>query len=579
MSDLRSLSNLRLKNFFTIILCSFVGLTVGLYFLQIVYSGKYADLASNNRLRLIRYPPVRGELFDRHGTPLAVNVVTFNIMGYPLDLEKENMIASLAELLSKHGIPMTEQGLAASLKRQYGAPYRVVRVVGNLTLPQMADLVADPEFPQQLFPIPVWRRTYPAGSLVANITGFVGEINERELESMANLGYIGGDLIGKGGIERQYEEILRGTPGEEYVEVDARGRKVKLLSQRPSGRGVDIHLSVDLGAQRLAADLMKEHRGAMIVLDAQTGEILVSCSSPSYDNNLFAWGISSKEWEALVRDPANPMMDRTIAGIYPPASTFKILVALAALEEKVITTSTTFRCSGSIKLGPRTFRCWRRSGHGTVNVFSGLQNSCDVFFYEVGLKLGIEKLMKWGRLFGVGSPSGVDLPGELSGILAGPEWKQKRLKEKWYLGDTVNYSIGQGFLLMTPMQIARMYAVVANGGYLVQPHFFSTTNRTADKLPVSEKNLKVIQKGLNYVVQRGTGRQAGTYGITVAGKTGTAQNPHGDDHALFAGYAPADNPKYVAVVFLEAGLHGGSVAAPMVGEILSYLLVPESRSK
>lgn len=187
--------------------------------------------------------------------------------------------------------------------------------------------------------------------------------------------------------------------------------------------------------------------------------------------------------------------------------------------------------------------------------------------------------MEWGDLFELGRPTGIDLPGEVSGTIAGPEWKQKRLKEKWYLGDTVNYSIGQGFLLMTPIQIARMYAAIANGGILVQPHFFSTLGQNSVTLPVSKKNLEVIQKGLDYVVRRGTGRHAASFGVTVAGKTGTAQNAHGDDHALFAGYAPAKDPKYVAVAMIEAGLHGGSIASPMVGEILSYLLVPESRGR
>lgn len=579
MPDLRSTSNRRLKMLYALIFCSFLGLAAGLYFFQIMHSDRYTHLASNNRLRMIRFPPVRGELFDRHGTPLAVNVTTFDIMGYPLDIERENMVETLAALLSRHGIPATGEELGASLKKQYGPPYRVVRIVGNITLSQMADLVADPEFPQQLFPIPVWRRTYPAGSLAANVTGFVGEISEQELRTLSDSGYIGGDLIGKGGVERQHEAMLRGTPGEEYVEVDARGRKVKNLSVKQPGRGVDLLLSLDLGAQRLAVDLMKDYKGAIIVMDVKTGEVLVSYSSPSFDNNLLAWGVSSKEWDALVRDPANPMMDRTISGAYPPASTFKVLTALAALEEKVVNTSTTFRCSGSFKLGPRTFRCWRRSGHGSVNLLSALQNSCDVYFYQVGLKLGIDKLMEWGDLFELGRPTGIDLPGEVSGTIAGPEWKQKRLKEKWYLGDTVNYSIGQGFLLMTPIQIARMYAAIANGGILVQPHFFSTLGQNSVTLPISKKNLEVIQKGLDYVVRRGTGRHAASFGVTVAGKTGTAQNAHGDDHALFAGYAPAKDPKYVAVAMIEAGLHGGSIASPMVGEILSYLLVPESRGR
>lgn len=560
-------------------LLSLALLAAGLYYFQVLHSDTYVRLASNNRLRLIRFPPVRGEVYDRNGALLAVNVTTFDIMGYPLDIEKEDMVERLAVLLSRHGIPFTADDLSRSIKRQFWAPYRVVRLVGNITLAQMADLVADPEFPRELFPLPVWRRTYPAGSLASNITGYVGEISENELKQFSADNYAAGDQIGKNGIERQYEELLRGTPGEESVEVDARGRKVRTIDVKPAGRGRDLHLTLDLGAQRLAADLMKGYRGAIAVMDVETGEVLVLYSSPSYDNNPLAWGVSSREWNALINDPEKPMHDRSISGVYPPASTFKALVGLAALEEKEASLNNTFFCSGAFTLGNRTFRCWKRSGHGRVNLLTALQDSCDVYFYQTGLKLGITKLMKWCSLFGLGAPSGIDLPGESGGTIGGPDWKKARLKESWYHGDTVNYSIGQGFLLTTPLQLARLYAAIANGGRLVRPRLLYSGEQDGPMLPVSDKNLDLIRKGLNYVVKRGTGRRAGSFGITVAGKTGTAQNAHGPDHALFAGYAPIDGPKYAAVAVIEAGLHGSSVASPMVGEILSYLLVPEARGK
>jgi penicillin-binding protein 2 len=579
MPDFRPVLNLRLKLWRAAVLLSMGILVGGLYFFQVVHADTYIRLASNNRLRLIRFPPVRGEIYDRNGALLAVNVTTFDIMGYPMDIEKNDMPERLAELLSAHGIPYTAEDLSRSIKRQSWAPYRVVRLVGNITLAQMADLVADPEFPRELFPLPVWRRTYPAGSLASNITGYVGEISENELRQFSEGNYAAGDQIGKNGIERQYEDVLRGTPGEESVEVDARGRKIRTIDTRPAGRGEDLHLTLDLGAQRLAADLMKGYRGAIVVMDAHTGEVLVLYSSPSYDNNPLAWGVSLREWNALVKDPEKPMLDRSISGQYPPASTFKALMGLAALEEKETTTALTAHCSGAFTVGNRTFRCWKRSGHGTVNLLRALQESCDVYFYQVGLKLGISRILKWCSLFGLGSPTGIDLPGESPGVTAGPDWKRARFKESWYQGDTVNYSIGQGFLLTTPLQIARLYAVIANGGKLVRPHLSSTAGVVARNLSLEKKNLDVIRKGLDYVVRRGTGRQAGSFGITVAGKTGTAQNAHGDDHALFAGYAPMDNPKYVAVALIEAGLHGSSVASPMVGEILSYLLVPEARGK
>jgi len=579
MSDQRSEMNLRLVLWRFFLAFTLLLLAGGLYFFQIVNADTYVRLGANNRLRFIRFAPIRGEIFDRNGVPLAANVTTFDIMGYPLDIEREDMVGKLASLLSRHGSPMTEEDLRRDVKRQFWAPYRVVRVVSNITLAQMADLVADPEFPRQLFPIPVLRRTYPTGSVASNVTGFVGEINENELRQMEGKSYVGGDQIGKTGVEKEYEETLRGKPGGESVEVDARGRKIRQIDTYPAGRGEDLHLTLDLGAQRLATDLLKGYRGALVVMDVHDGDILVLASSPSYDNNPLAWGVSAREWNALLSDPQKPMLDRSIAGLYPPASTFKILVGLAALAEGEVTPSTTYFCGGAFTLGNRTFRCWRRSGHGTMNLTSALQYSCDVYFYQVGLKLGITRLLKWGSLFGLGRPTGIDLPGEAAGVIAGPDWKRARFKEAWYRGDTVNYSIGQGFLLTTPLQLATMYAVIANGGKLVRPRLAQRAPKHAAELNIVPSQLNIIRKGLDYVVRRGTARQAGGFGITVAGKTGTAQNAHGDDHALFVGYAPMDNPKYVAVAMLEAGLHGGSVASPIVGEILSYLLVPESRVK
>ncbi len=451
-------------------------------------------------------------------------------------------------------------------------------MVSNITLAQMADLVADPEFPRQLFPIPVLRRTYPAGSIASNVTGFVGEINENELRQMEGKSYVGETRSGRPVLRGNTRRSFAGSP-EENPSRWTPGRRVRQIDTYPAGRGEDLHLTLDLGAQRLAADLLQGYRGALIVMDVHDGDVLVLASSPRTTTTPSRGAFRRRSGNALLSDPQKPMLDRSIAGLYPPASTFKILVGLAALVEKEVTPSTTFHCGGAFTLGNRTFRCWRRSGHGTVNLTGALQNSCDVYFYQVGLKLRITRLLKWVELFGLGRPTGIDLPGEAGGVVAGPDWKKARFKEGWYRGDTVNYSIGQGFLLTTPLQLATMYAVIANGGKLVRPRLAKRLPVQAAELNLALNQLNVIRKGLDYVVRRGTARRAGGFGITVAGKTGTAQNAHGDDHALFVGYAPMDNPKYVAVAMLEAGLHGGSVASPMVGEMLSYLLVPESRMK
>ena len=562
----------RLKFFLYLMTLTVLILIGGLYFCQIYQGDKYIRLAHNNRLRMIRSSAPRGEIFDRNGVPLAVNDTTFCIMGYPLDLNTTAKLERLSKILKRHGIPMTVADLEKTIKQQRLAPYRVMRIVPNLTMTQMAEIVADYEFPRELFPLNVWRRTYPAGNVAANILGYVGEISERELESRSEEGYIGGDLIGKSGIERSYENILRGSPGQQSLEVDARGRKVRIIDESPAVKGEDLHLTLDMGAQKLAVELLKDYKGALLALDIKTGAVLAIASSPVYDNNPLTWGVSGREWKEIITNPDRPMLDRAIAGVYPPASTFKAFMSIAALEENMINSSTMFACRGGLRLGSHTFKCWKHSGHGSLNVVGALQHSCDVFYYQVGLRSGIERLIKWGRKFHLGEPTGIDLPGEAGGNIAGPDWKYRRFKTSWVNGDTVNYSIGQGYVLMTPIQIARVYAAIANGGKLVTPHLNQKGYKPPEDIGLDQSKLAIVQKGLDYVVSRGTGSRAGRFGIKVAGKTGTAQNSHGDDHALFAGYAPADDPKYVAVAVVEAGKHGSSVAAPLVGELLAHLL-------
>lgn len=565
----------RLKFFFYGITLSVLILISGLYFFQINQGDKYIRLAHSNRLRMIRFPAPRGEIFDRHGVPLAVNDTTFSIMGYPLDLNTPAKLENLSKILMRHGIPITVPDLEKTIKQQRLAPYRVMKIVQNLTMTQMVELVADYEFPRELFPLSVWRRTYPAGTIAANILGYVSEISESELKARSEQGYTGGDLIGKSGVERSYEEILRGSPGQEALEVDARGRKIRTLDANPAVKGEDLHLTLDMAAQKLAVELLSDYKGALLAMDVNTGEVLALASSPVYDNNPLTWGVSAREWNAIVNNPDRPMLDRAIAGVYPPASTFKAFMSIACLEENVINERTMFSCRGGLKFGSHTFKCWKHSGHGGLNVTGALQHSCDVFFYLAGLKSGIDKLIKWGRKFHLGEPTGIDLPGESGGNIAGPDWKMRRFNAQWAGGDTVNYSIGQGYMLMTPIQIARVYAAIANGGKMVTPHLNKNGYKTPENIGLNPAKLAIVQKGLEYVVSRGTGSRAGRFGIPIAGKTGTAQNSHGADHALFAGYAPVGNPKYVAVAVVEAGRHGSSVAAPLVAQLLAHLLSHE----
>lgn len=554
----------------SVMLGSLALLAVGLFFFQVIRADKYIELASQNRLRIIRILPPRGIISDANGTQLAVNVRTFDIKGYPMDLFQPGELEKISSLFYRHGIPLSSAALEQIIRQQYWAPYRAVSVATNLTFAQVADLVMDPAFPKRLFPFPVWRRVYPAGSLVAHVLGYVGEISQNELESRKDAVYQAGDDIGKNGLEFFYEDRLRGHVGEEAVEVDSMGQRLRTVSYREPQKGTDLRLTLDLPAQRVAAELMKGRRGAIVALDVRDGSIKVFYSSPSYDPNPLTWGISPKEWAALNNDPNRPLMNRVIGGCYPPGSTFKIVTALAALSDGVVTPWTTVFCPGFFRLGVQVFHCWLHSGHGTESLVPALRDSCDVYFYQVGVWCGIDRLTRYASLLGVGKVTGVDIPGEIEGNLAGEMWKKKHFGEGWYMGDTANYAIGQGFVLMTPLQLARAYAAIANGGYLVTPHFIQE-ERSPANLHLNPQALKVIQQGLAEVVRSGTGRMAGQFGVSVAGKTGSAQNPHGPDHAWFAGYSPVDHPHYVAVALLEAGEHGGSAAAPPVGKILATL--------
>jgi penicillin-binding protein 2 len=558
-----------------IFIFSLLFLVVGLVYFQLVKADEYVNLASNNRLRMIRLLSPRGNIYDASGVPLAVNVRTFDIKTYPMDLRSDEEFLKVSGLFARHGIPMTSSDLRESVDKQYVAPYRAVSIANNLTLAQVSDLVMDPGFSDTLFPSPVWRRIYPAGALVAHVMGYVAEITREELEDQRDLYYQAGDIIGKSGIEAMYEEGLRGMVGEQVVEVDSRGRRLRNVNYNDPQKGDDINLTLDLAAQREALRLMDGRRGAIVAMDVEDGSIRAFLSSPTYDPNPLTWGISSKEWNALLNDKDRPMMNRVTGGAYPPGSTFKVVTAAGILSEKVATPQTTNFCPGNFHLGPQTFRCWRRSGHGTENIVGALRDSCDVYFYQMSVKLGIDKLVEWSRDFGIGERTGIDIPGESRGNIAGREWKRSRFGESWYQGDTVNYAIGQGFLLMTPMQLARVYAAFANGGRLVVPKFNASKKPEWHDVKLSKANMDIIKRGIRDVVASGTGRVAGTFGVDVAGKTGTAQNSQGADHAWFAGYAPVNKPKYVAVALIEGGEHGSSVAGPLVAQMLAYLLQHE----
>ncbi|NLX75237.1 MAG: penicillin-binding protein 2 [Synergistaceae bacterium] len=555
-----------------VLFVTFCFLLCGLVFFQILKRNEYINLASKNRLRIFRMPAPRGVITDINGAPLAANVRTFNINVYPVDANDEESKIRISNILQRNGIPMTVEKLQELIQKQYSAPYRAITLIKNLTFSQVAELVTDREFNEMLFVSPMWRRTYPASEVAAHAVGYVSEITKEELETRDSSQYRGGDLIGKTAIEAFYDDYLNGWAGESVIEVDARGRKLRDISSKEPVRGKDIILSVDLEAQRYAAELMGKYRGAVVAMDVNDGSIKCIYSSPSYDPNSLTWGISSKEWAALADRIERPMMNRAISGSYPPASTFKVVTASAALEAKTINTRTNVHCPGYFTLGTGRFRCWKRTGHGSENVNNAIRDSCDVFFYQTATWLGIDKLILTAEKYGVGQKTGIDLISEVDGTIAGPKWKRERIKEAWYGGDTVNYSIGQGYLLMTPLQLARTYAAIANNGKLVKPRLNIESKVEYKKVNISDTTIKLMQEALLSVTNRGTGRRANMFGVKLAGKTGTAQNSHGEDHAWFVGYGPEKNPKYVVVAIAEAGRAGSEVTAPIVGKMLNYLV-------
>lgn len=579
----RLLSDARLNFWRAVVAGSFVVLAAALALFQVLWSDRYVGLALKNRLRLIRMPPARGQIYDRKGLPLALNVMTFDIMGYPLDLQRDEVKQKLLGALQRVRLPHDPEKLEQRIKNLYWAPYRAISLVSNLTLLQMTSLMEDPEFPEVLFPLPVWRRTYPAGPLTSHVVGYVGEISEQELRSVEtdeNKSYIGGDVIGKSGVEKYYEDVLRGSIGERAVEVDARGRRRRTLNETMPGIGEDLTLTIDLSAQSYASDLMKDYNGVMVALDVNNGEVVVMWSNPSYDPNPLAWGVSGTEWAGLNLDSSRPLLNRAISGQYSPGSIFKAVTGYAALESGVVDKNTSVHCSGVFRLGGNLYHCWRRGGHGRETFVRALRDSCDVYFYETSQMVGVKRYDDVGERFALGRPLGIDLPGEAAGILPGPEWKKKTMRQSWFKGDSVNMSIGQGFVLLTPLQMASVYATIANGGVFYRPHVLKTAEVEGQPTGLRPEYLQLVKAGLRAVVAKGgTGHRAAVSGVEIAGKTGTVQHDHGKDHAVFAGYAPASKPRYAVVCFIEGGESGGRVAGPLVGQLLSFLLNENGSAK
>jgi penicillin-binding protein 2 len=569
---------------------------IRLWYLQIVRYPFFVRQAEAQVIRVLPLYPPRGEILARGGERIATYYPGLRLRLYPERLTSPSKTLKFLESILRHPPQDLEELLKKARRIK---PYRPWTVVEHLDRDELARFYARASIHPELGVEAVPLRRYPWGVLGSHLLGHLGEIDEQEIERWKGYrNYQPGDLVGKFGIEASYEPWLFGQRGREEVKVDALGRVRETVRRIPPVSGWDLVLTIDLPAQRAAESALGGRRGAIVALDPRNGEILALVSHPNFDPELFLEPVSNGAWEQVLKDPDRPFLFRALAGQYPPGSTIKPIVAVAGLMEGAIKPSEKIHCPGYYRLGSKVFRCWRKEGHGVVDLHRAIVESCDVLFYEVGRRLGIDRLKRYAQLFGLGKKTGVDLPGEKAGIFPDSTWKLEILREPWQPGESAISAIGQGYVLVTPLQLAVAYAVFANGGYRVKPHLFYNflnTDRpappfTPPEFPTEPVNipreiLARVSQALIGVVNEpgGTGGYARIRGISVAGKTGTAQvvslktgerseDPLHKDHAWFSAFAPAEDPRIVVVVLVENAGHGGSAAAPLARQVIEAYL-------
>lgn len=566
-----------------------------LYYLQVYQGEKYALLADSNRFSTRLLVPPRGSINDRNGIELATNIQNFQAM-----LIAEQVRGSIDTLLQEISPILSLSPEDVARIRKDIARHRrfaPVKIKDNLSWEEVAALMLDNHRWPGLIIDQGLVRSYPFREYTAHPLGYVGSVSEKDLKnSDAPLLQVPGFKIGKSGFEKTYDESLRGTEGSLKYEVNAYGRIMREIEKIDGTKGKDLDLTIDIRLQQAAYDAFGDEAGAAVVLDVHTGEILAFVSAPGFDPNLFVDGISVKNWNNLLYDEKTPLTDKAISGQYSPGSTFKIVVALAALEAGVIDDKTSFFCSGRMKLGNHLFHCWKHYGHGRQTLVEAIKNSCDIFFYETALKLGIEKIAAMSRRLGLGTVYDLGLENQKAGVIPDRDWKRAKFNAPWQQGETVIAGIGQGYVLVTPLQLATMLARVVNGGYAVTPTFVKTENAPAPQsLNLNPADIELVKKGMFEVVNGvgGTATRAkiNFNGIKIGGKTGTTQvrrislkeRAEGikkdedlpwkyRNHAWFMAYAPHDKPKYAVAVIVEHGRSGAGVAAPIASKILEEAL-------
>lgn len=574
---------IRVRVLFVLVAVALVVVGGGLWYLQLVRGNHYAELAENNRVRRLTIRAPRGVILDHDGRPIVENTPSYNLM---IDRSRaadvEASLGFAARLLDR---PPEE--LVANLAKSAQQPdYQPVPLARNLTLAEVARFSAlaleRPEFEIDVGHL----RLYRHGPQMAHVLGYLGEVTEADMDrARAGEGprYLLGDLIGKKGVEETYDRALRGGNGERAVVVDSRGKLIREYGRREADPGEPLRLTLDLDLQQAAERAMRGQVGAVVALDPRTGAVRAMVSNPSYDPNLFARGIQAAQWQELVTDELDPLQNRAIQNAHPPGSVFKIFMAAAGLQEGVITPSTRIHCGGSTVIYGRRFRCWRPGGHGSVDLRKSLAQSCNVFYYLLGRELGIERIARYAKMFGLGRETGIELAGEVPALVPSPEWSQEKRGHQWFPGETISVAIGQGLLNTTPIQIARGTAAIANGGRLVTPHLVEREVDVSElpRVAIDPEHLQVVREGMHGVMSPGGTAywRAHIEGVEYGGKTGTAQVAGGlesdnedrpwrlRNHGWFASFAPIDDPQLVVVVFAEHGGGGSVAASPVAKEV------------
>lgn len=546
------------------------GIGSRLAYLQLVEGKANRQLAENNRIRLIPKQPERGKILDRKGRILAGSRLSHSVFLWPLARKKAEWQTTLKRLAQVLNIP------EADVKRRleqagYNSPF-LVRIARGISPAQVTALA---EYGSEMAGVQVDAeavRYYPNGDLASHVLGYTGELSDKELEQHKSEGYRLGDVIGQMGIEAAYENLLRGEWGGQQVEVDGTGQVVRVLGQKPTQAGKDVTLTLNLDLQQAAEKALGDRKGAIVAIDPRNGAVLAMVSRPAFDPNLFSTRISDAQWKRLQSED-HPFVNRALQA-FQPASTFKIVTTTAGLESGKYTPDTVLPTFPSLMIGGIEFNDWNRAGFGPLGFAGGLQWSSDTFFYQVGMTIGDKTLIQWTRRYGFGRKTGIELADEEApGLVPDDAWKRKEIGDGWFLGDTVNMSIGQGFLLTTPLQVAVMFAVPANGGYLVKPHLLKDNEASQswrESLNLKPDTVRILREGLRAVVDSGTGTALNVAHLPpIAGKSGTSEDMGQGSDTWFGAYAPADNPEVVVVAFGEkSGGGGGSFAAPLVRQVL-----------